>query len=460
MPVAQNNVGRYKPGEIIFKDYVVNRSNIGEGVYAWVHEVENKARKRALKVFKTRIDWESGQGKDEGRGVKAVKDIQSLYLMEIVDYGYTVLDESCLLMEFVKETLEAQLIKKGGKLDEPLACHYFTEILKGLKDLKTFGIIHRDIKPGNLFLFSNTIKIGDYGFARFTSGSSGSMSGARGTPAYSAPEVFEERYSFAADWWSVAVILFRMLTGQMPFAGETQASVMKSVMFNEPDYSIVPQKFRSFLKTCFKKDPEERYKNVKEMMAAFEHACSGITQGKHPAGYGQQIPEPYAGNASTGPLTESSDTSGGIGTLKILKPAYTLRSNPITVSEQEFKKAFGLNDDRKPFHYIKNRFQDNEDGTISDFATGLMWQQSGSDDYMEFSQAQTYIRSLNQSRFTGHSDWRLPTIPELISLLEPEKNNKNRYIDPLFDNKQLWCWSSDRIEGSSGAAWGVYFSVR
>ena len=86
-----------------------------------------------------------------------------------------------------------------------------------------------------------------------------------------------------------------------------------------------------------------------------------------------------------------------------------------------------------------------------------MWQQSGSDDRMEFSQAQTYIRSLNQSRFTGHSDWRLPTIPELISLLEPEKNNKNRYIDPLFDNKQLWCWSSDRIEGSSGAAWYVDF---
>ena len=270
MPVTQKAVGRYKFGEIIFKDYVVTRPNIGEGQYAWVYEVANKARKRALKVFKTRIDWESGQDRDEGRGVKAVKDIQSLYLMEIVDYGYTTEhDESCLLMEYVKETLEDCLNKKGGKLDEALACHYFTEILKGLKDLKTFGIIHRDIKPGNLFLFSNTIKIGDYGFARFTSGSSASMSGARGTPAYSAPEVFKERYSHPADWWSASVILYRMLTGQMPFAGETQASVMKSVMFNEPDYSIVPEKYRSFLKICFKKDPKERHKSVKEMMDVY-----------------------------------------------------------------------------------------------------------------------------------------------------------------------------------------------
>jgi eukaryotic-like serine/threonine-protein kinase len=455
--VTQNSIGRYKPGEIIFKDYVVNRSNIGEGVYAWVHEVENKARKRALKVFKTRIDWEGGQGKDEGRGVKTVKDIQSLYLMEIVDYGYTVLDESCLLMEYVKETLEDQLVKKGGKLDELLACHHFTEILKGLKDLKTFDIIHRDIKPGNLFLFGNTIKIGDYGYARFTSGSSGSMSGARGTPAYSAPEVFDERYSYAADGWSAAVILFRMLTGQMPFAGETQASVMKSVMINEPDYSIIPKKYRSFLITCFKKDPEERHRSVQEMMAAFENALTGGTQEKDSASYDRRIIEPFPKNASDLSLVEISH---------IVKPTYTLRSSPVAVSKENHKAIFGLNEKSRPIQYITNQFQNNGDGTISDLSTGLMWQQSASDallssfsgEFSAYLEAKFYIEFLNDSRLAGYNDWRLPTIPELMSLIGTEGGNEYySFIDPLFDTKQKTCMASDNVESSYSEVWLVYF---
>jgi hypothetical protein len=90
-----------------------------------------------------------------------------------------------------------------------------------------------------------------------------------------------------------------------------------------------------------------------------------------------------------------------------------------------------------------NGFVDNGDGTITDKATGLMWQKSGSSRAKTWKRARTYVKKLNQNRFTGHSDWRLPTIDELASLVEREKVN-GVHIDPIFYNKQKICWSADQ----------------
>ncbi len=135
---------------------------------------------------------------------------------------------------------------------------------------------------------------------------------------------------------------------------------------------------------------------------------------------------------------------------------YSLRKTPIKISEDDnYKQEFGLDDNRKPFHYINNDYQDNNNGTITDNATGLIWQKSGSNNMLKYKAVKAYIKSLNNSRFAGQNDWRLPTIPELISLLEPSEKSKNLYIDPIFDKTQNWCWSAD--QASSGRAWLVHF---
>jgi hypothetical protein len=92
---------------------------------------------------------------------------------------------------------------------------------------------------------------------------------------------------------------------------------------------------------------------------------------------------------------------------------------------------------------------------VIDHTTGLTWQQSGSPNYMKYDKAKEYIKQLNDNRFAGHDDWRLPTLEEAMSLMEPEKKNGDLYISEVFDKTQSWIWTADK-EGRS-AAWVVYF---
>jgi len=139
-------------------------------------------------------------------------------------------------------------------------------------------------------------------------------------------------------------------------------------------------------------------------------------------------------------------------------PVTVLRSEPATLSDQDVKEMLIKHNFYESEWNSKGNFEnifvDNEDGTISDFKTGLMWQRDGSNDVMEHSDAIKYIDSLNKNNFAGYSDWRLPTLEELASLLE-NKNKGRLYIVPVFNAKQDWCWSSDNR--SSGRAFNVNF---
>ncbi len=142
----------------------------------------------------------------------------------------------------------------------------------------------------------------------------------------------------------------------------------------------------------------------------------------------------------------------------VIVPAIPLRCEPRTVSRGEFREVFELDDEWRPREYIENDFEGFGE-VVVDHVTSLMWQKSGSD-WLRDREAQGYVDRLNRERFTGSDDWRLPTIPELISLLELEKQSNDLYINPIFAQKQRWCWSVDRQpegESSAGAVWVVNF---
>lgn len=97
----------------------------------------------------------------------------------------------------------------------------------------------------------------------------------------------------------------------------------------------------------------------------------------------------------------------------------------------------------------------NGDKVVIDQATGLIWHQSGSTDYIKWSYAKEWVRNLNQRGYAGYSNWRLPTVDEAASLLESSKKDNSLYIDPIFNEKQEWIWTGDSYDSNN--AWSVDF---
>lgn len=136
-----------------------------------------------------------------------------------------------------------------------------------------------------------------------------------------------------------------------------------------------------------------------------------------------------------------------------------LRAESKTISYDEAKMALrgkGMTGDLDGSGY-RNDFVDNRNGTVTDRATGLMWQKGGSAIAMSYTKAEDYVKQLKSVRFAGHDDWRLPTLEEAASLLEPMKLDLGLHIDPVFDETQAWIWTADKRNDST--VWGVYFNL-
>ncbi|MCB0289116.1 MAG: DUF1566 domain-containing protein [Calditrichaeota bacterium] len=92
---------------------------------------------------------------------------------------------------------------------------------------------------------------------------------------------------------------------------------------------------------------------------------------------------------------------------------------------------------------IKHKYQVQAGGqVVFDGATGLMWQQSGSNEKMTYDKVKSYVNQLNRKKFAGFNGWRLPSLEEAMGLLEPINKGNNLYINPIFDEKQMFIWTS------------------
>lgn len=151
--------------------------------------------------------------------------------------------------------------------------------------------------------------------------------------------------------------------------------------------------------------------------------------------------------------------------MKKKSPAPVFRATPGILSEKQVKTMIHQNnfyalDWNNESPGFKNEYEIEDvqgDKIIIDNQTGLTWQQAGSPDPVKIDEVKKYIRELNSHMFAGFNDWRLPTLEEAMTLMEPYTNLQELHIDPIFN--EIWCiWTADKNE--AGQRWAVNFYTR
>lgn len=181
-----------------------------------------------------------------------------------------------IVMEYVEGTSLGQLLKKGVPLSVDQIVRIGIDICRALDFAHSKGVIHRDIKPGNILLTSEqqTVKVTDFGIARLDGGGHTQTDHLLGTPQYMSPEQCKgERVDGRSDLFSVGALLYELLTRQKPFPGENVAAIMHQILTKSPTppallSSEVPRSLSDIVMKALEKEPGRRFSTGGEMADA------------------------------------------------------------------------------------------------------------------------------------------------------------------------------------------------
>jgi len=153
-------------------------------------------------------------------------------------------------------------------LPEAEVRNWLKGLVEGVAYLHDHGIVHRDLKPANLFMEEGIVKIGDYGLAKLITPSQGTEhSESIGTCHYMAPEIGSGKYHKPIDIYAMGIILYEMLTGHVPFEGETVNEVLMKHLTARPNVSVLPQPYQTIVAKALAKDPNHRVARVYDLLA-------------------------------------------------------------------------------------------------------------------------------------------------------------------------------------------------
>jgi serine/threonine protein kinase/Tfp pilus assembly protein PilF len=187
-----------------------------------------------------------------------------------------------IVSEYVPDgSLEKWLRDQGGRASVEDATAMISEILEGLIYLHAQKIIHRDLKPANILLQGQTPRIADFGISRALTTGSYRFTGPFGSLAYMAPETIttkpsKRRISKRTDLWSVGVIFYELLTGNLPFPQRDISACMDAIRRAAPAPlpSSVPSPIQDVINRTLRKNPDKRYQNATEMLSALRAASN------------------------------------------------------------------------------------------------------------------------------------------------------------------------------------------
>jgi serine/threonine protein kinase len=183
-----------------------------------------------------------------------------------------------IVSEYAPDGSLDEYLKTHGKMSVEKAVETTIKILDGLEFLHSRNIIHRDLKPANILLQGDTPRLADFGISRaLRTTASSQSSNVSGTFAYMPPEGFDGKRSVQTDIWSVGVNLYQFLTGSLPYPQKEPSALIAAIMMREfePLPSDIPQSLKNIIAKALAKQPENRYKNAKEMREDLQRVLRG-----------------------------------------------------------------------------------------------------------------------------------------------------------------------------------------
>jgi serine/threonine protein kinase len=243
--------------------YTIKRG-VGIGGFGEVYFATSDAGKEvALKRIQRNLDIEL-------RGVRQCLNLKHQNLVALYDIRYDEQEQAWVVMEFVPGASLKDVIEQhpSGMPIEDVHL-WFRGLAAGTAYLHDHGIVHRDLKPGNIFEDDGCVKIGDYGLSKFISCSRRSgQTESVGTFHYMAPEIGKGNYGREIDIYALGIILYEMLTGNVPFDGESTQEIIMKHLTADPDVSRMAQPYRYVIQRAMLKDPQKRFSSVYEMVDA------------------------------------------------------------------------------------------------------------------------------------------------------------------------------------------------
>ncbi len=246
---------------------------------------------------------------------RAAAALRSKYVVEVYDHGVTADGRPFIVMEYLEgEPLDRRL-ERVGRLPAKQVALILQQVCRALAKAHAARIVHRDLKPENIFLVwddedgTDVAKVVDFGIAKFTDGSLGPSSATRtgsvlGTPYYMSPEQARGLRSVdqRTDIWSLGVIAYRAIVGELPFDGEAIGDLLVKLCTGPipvpsrvaPD---VPPGFDAFIQRSLARDPQQRFQSVQEFSASL-CAVAGVSLRGLP--FSAEMPE-FSGALGTGP---------------------------------------------------------------------------------------------------------------------------------------------------------------
>jgi serine/threonine-protein kinase len=286
-------------GEIVADRYAVDGilASGGMGLVCRAHHVELE-QPVAIKFLRRTFAQNDALVLRFLEEARAAAALTSQHVVRVIDVGQLATGVPYLVMEHLEGTDLETVVQREGRLDPDRAVDYVLEACEALKEAHAAGIVHRDIKPENLFVTTRgsqrpILKVVDFGIAKRLDASRAKIvtgpQDQMGSPCYMSPEQMAAPHKVdeRTDVWSLGVVLYRLLTGTLPFDGDSIVEIFARVVnapvrpLFEVQRSIDPH-LDAIVRRCLEKDPALRFPSIAALADALTRYRAGALSATDP----------------------------------------------------------------------------------------------------------------------------------------------------------------------------------